>query len=66
MPNSLYYGDNRTVETTLNVHLADLLRNQGLDASAERRKSIHNRSQQPDVIVSRMDLPIRLEQVGLR
>ena len=35
MPNSLYYGDNRTVETTLNVHLADLLRNQGLDASAD-------------------------------
>ena len=61
MPNSLYYGDNRTVETTLNVHLADLLRNQGLDASAERRKSIHNRSQQPDVIVSRMEDCIAVE-----
>jgi hypothetical protein len=54
-------NSDRSVEPTLNVLLAELLRNQGLDASAERRSTIHSKSHQPDLVVARMEDCIAIE-----
>ncbi len=54
-------ASDRSVEPTVNVYLAELLRNQGLDASAERRTHVQSRDHQPDVIIERMEDCIAIE-----